>query len=82
MVTKSTIMDITAKLLDHVRKTENTIYRDELVSKMIDMCSQQGFVFIKNFEWYLNVLLDLTKIESKVSYGPKIATQLLEITVR
>jgi hypothetical protein len=46
------------------------------------MCSQQGFAFIKNFEWYLNVLLDLTKIESKVSYGAKIATQLLEITVR
>ncbi|CBY38432.1 unnamed protein product [Oikopleura dioica] len=82
MVTKSTIMDITAKLLDYVRKTDNAIYRDELVSKMIDMCSQQGFAFIKNFEWYLNVLLDLTKIESKVSYGPKIATQLLEITVR
>ena len=75
-------MDITAKLLDYVRKTDNAIYRDELVSKMIDMCSQQGFAFIKNFEWYLNVLLDLTKIESKVSYGPKIATQLLEITVR
>ena len=76
MVTKTTIMEIVAKLLDHAKKTENMIYRDDLVVKMIQMCSQNNYGNIHNFEWYLNVLLDLTKFEGKSKFGDQIAFQV------
>lgn len=78
MVTKTTIMEIVAKLLDHAKKTENMIYRDDLVSKLIQMCAQSNYANIHNFEWYLNVLLDLTKLEGKSKFGDKIAFQVAE----
>ena len=76
MVNKSSIMEIVAKLLDHAKKTENMIYRDELVSKLVQMCAQSNYAHIHNFEWYLNVLLDLTKMEGNAKYGEKIAFQV------
>mgnify|MGYP003729707723 CR=1 FL=1 len=76
MVTKSTIMEIVAKLLDHAKKTENMIYRDELVTKLIQMCAQNNYANIHNFEWYINVLLDLTKLDGKSKFGEKIAFQV------
>ena len=62
-------MEIAQKLLEHAKKTENMIYRNELVLKMIQMCSQNNYANIVNFEWYLNILLDLAKLHGKSTFG-------------
>ena len=69
MVSKSSLMEIAQKLLEHAKKTENMIYRNELVLKMIQMCSQNNYANIVNFEWYLNILLDLAKLHGKSTFG-------------
>ena len=51
MVTKKTLVDIVKKLIIHMEKSEGTLYRDELVSKIIKMCSQNNYQFITSFEW-------------------------------
>jgi len=33
-------------------KAEGSHYRDELLSKIIEICSQSNYQFITNFEWY------------------------------
>lgn len=32
-------------------KAEGTTYRDELLSKIVDICSQNNYQYITNFEW-------------------------------
>lgn len=44
-------MEIVKKLMTHVDKAEGTTYRDELLTKIIDICSQSNYQHITNFEW-------------------------------
>uniref|UniRef100_A0A8C4T390 AP-3 complex subunit delta-1 n=1 Tax=Erpetoichthys calabaricus TaxID=27687 RepID=A0A8C4T390_ERPCA len=53
MVSKKNLMEIVKKLMIHVDKAEGTTYRDELLTKIIDICSQSNYQYITNFEWHL-----------------------------
>lgn len=44
-------MEIVKKLMIHVDKAEGTTYQDELLTKIIDICSQSNYQYITNFEW-------------------------------
>lgn len=44
-------MEIVKKLMVHMDKAEGTTYRDELLSKIVDICSQNNYQYITNFEW-------------------------------
>lgn len=61
-------MEIVKKLMLHVDKAEGTTYRDELLTKIIDICSQSNYQYITNFEWsekFCTLALMLKKIERK-----------------
>ncbi|OQV21099.1 AP-3 complex subunit delta-1 [Hypsibius exemplaris] len=81
MVNKKTLMDIVKKLMDHMEKAEGSGYRDELLTKIIFICSQNNFQHVVDFEWYVSVLVDLTKMEG-THHGEQIAAQLLDVAVR
>ena len=49
---------------------------------MIQMCSQNNYSNITNFECYLNILLDLTKLQGQFKFGEVLSFQLLDVTVR
>jgi len=51
MVGKKNLMEIVKKLMVHMEKAEGTTYRDELLSKIIKICSQNNYQHITNFEW-------------------------------
>ena len=51
------------------------IFRDELVSRIIGICSWSNYQYITNFEWYISVLVELTKVEG-TEHGAKIAEQV------
>ena len=51
-VSKKNLMEIVKKLMVHMDKAEGSHYRDELLSKIIEICSQSNYRFITNFEWY------------------------------
>lgn len=50
-VTKKTVMEIVRRLMTHMDRAEGTMYRDELLQKIILICSQNNFQYITNFEW-------------------------------
>lgn len=81
MVSKKTLMEIIKKLMVHISKAEGTHYRDELLSKIIEICSQNNYQFITNFEWYVSVLVELTRMEG-TKHGKLIANQLLDVAIR
>ena len=51
MISKKTLMDIVKKLMHHMDKAEGSAYRDELLLKIIQICSQSNYLYITNFEW-------------------------------
>ncbi|XP_070155327.1 AP-3 complex subunit delta-1 isoform X1 [Polyergus mexicanus] len=81
MVSKKNLMEIVKKLMVHMDKAEGTTYRDELLSKIIQICSQNNYQFITYFEWYISVLVELTRMEG-TKHGSLVATQLLDVAIR
>uniref|UniRef100_A0A8C0VN62 AP-3 complex subunit delta-1 n=1 Tax=Cyanistes caeruleus TaxID=156563 RepID=A0A8C0VN62_CYACU len=81
MVSKKNLMEIVKKLMIHVDKAEGTTYRDELLTKIIDICSQSNYQYITNFEWYISILVELTRLEG-TRHGHLIAAQMLDVAIR
>ncbi|KAK9500755.1 hypothetical protein O3M35_001955 [Rhynocoris fuscipes] len=81
MVSKKALMEIVKKLMVHMDKAEGTTYRDELLSKIIDICSQNNYQYITNFEWYVSVLVELTRMEG-TQHGRQVASQMVDVAVR
>ncbi|GJQ85943.1 g [Trypoxylus dichotomus] len=82
MVSKKNLMEIVKKLMVHMDKAEGTVYRDELLSKIILICSQNNYQFIINFEWYVTVLVELAQMEFGSRQGYVIAGQLMDVCIR
>ncbi|EEB12096.1 AP-3 complex subunit delta-1, putative [Pediculus humanus corporis] len=81
MVSKKNLMEIVKKLMVHMDKAEGTSYRDQLLSKIIQICSQNNYQHITNFEWYVSVLVDVTRMEGSQK-GPLIADQMMDVALR
>ncbi|XP_062616914.1 AP-3 complex subunit delta-1-like isoform X2 [Saccostrea cucullata] len=81
MVSKKNLMEIVKKLMVHMDKAEGTHYRDELLAKIVEISSQSNYQYITNFEWYVSVLVELTRMEG-TRHGRMIASQMLDVAIR
>ncbi|XP_072936013.1 AP-3 complex subunit delta [Epargyreus clarus] len=82
MVSKKNLMEIVKKLMVHMERAEGTLYRDELLTRMIEICSQNNYQHVVDFEWYVTVLAELTEMETSAKHGCIIAAQLTEVGAR
>ncbi|CAM9363760.1 unnamed protein product, partial [Sphacelaria rigidula] len=62
MVTKRNLEDLVLNLLQHITRAEGA-YRDELIAKIIFVCSRDKYTYLTNFRWYTGVLVDLSHVE-------------------
>uniref|UniRef100_A0A915NHQ4 AP-3 complex subunit delta domain-containing protein n=1 Tax=Meloidogyne floridensis TaxID=298350 RepID=A0A915NHQ4_9BILA len=81
MISKKNIMEIVRRLMEHLECAEGSFYRDELLRQIVAICSHDNYKYITNFEWYISVLVELTKVEG-TKYGVLIAEQLQDVAVR
>ncbi|XP_015777632.1 PREDICTED: AP-3 complex subunit delta-1-like [Acropora digitifera] len=81
MVSKKNIMDIIKKLMMHIDKADSQSYCDELISKIIKICSLNDYHYVTNFEWYIDVLIQLTRVEG-TKHGKLLASQMMDVTIR
>ncbi|XP_062504625.1 AP-3 complex subunit delta-1-like isoform X2 [Corticium candelabrum] len=81
MVSRKNLTEIIKKLMVHVDHAEGAAYRDELVCKITEICSQNNYQFVTNFEWYVTVLVELTKVEG-TRHGRLLADQMLDVAIR
>ena len=58
------------------------ISRDELMDKIIQICSQNDYQHITNFEWYITVLSELARLEGGSKHGKLIASQMMDVAIR
>lgn len=81
MVSKKNIMDIIKKLMVQIDKADSQTYCDELLSKIVEICSMNDYHYVTNFEWYIDVLVQLTRVEG-TRHGKLIASQMMDVTIR
>uniref|UniRef100_A0A2A4ISS4 AP-3 complex subunit delta n=1 Tax=Heliothis virescens TaxID=7102 RepID=A0A2A4ISS4_HELVI len=82
MVSKKNLMEIVKKLMVHMDRAEGTLYRDELLTRIIEICSQNNYQHVVDFEWYVTVLTELTEMETSAKHGRMVAAQLTEVGAR
>ena len=83
MVSKKNLMEIVRKLMTHMAKAEGTTYRDELLNKIIQICCQNDYQYISNFEWYVTVLVELSQMDGGGGSQSKIlAEQMMDVAIR
>ena len=82
MVSKKNLMEIVKKLTVHMEKSEGAQYRDEIMEKIIRICSQNDYQYITNFEWYISVLVELTRMEGSEKHGELIGGQMMDVAIR
>ncbi|KAI5634782.1 non-SMC mitotic condensation complex subunit 1 domain-containing protein [Phthorimaea operculella] len=82
MVSKKNLMEIVKKLMVHMERAEGTLYRDELVARCVELCAQQNYHHVTDFEWYVTVLAELTEMETSAKHGTILAGQLTEVGAR
>lgn len=81
MVSKKNLADIVKRLLIHMAGIDSTVYRDEVVAKILAMCSQSNYQYVTDFEWYIQILCELTKVEG-TRHGRLLAEQLMDVVIR
>lgn len=64
-----------------IPSTVSQTYRLEVARRIIQICSQDTYDNITDFEWYLSVLVDLAYV-ARVDVGEQIKEQLLEVAGR
>lgn len=80
MVTRKNLEELVAKLLQHVARAEGA-YRDELIARIVDMCSRDKYSFLSDFGWYLSVLVKLAHLRGS-RHGALVAEQLIDVAMR
>jgi hypothetical protein len=63
-----------------VKQSEGT-YRDEIIAKVLYMCSKEKYALVTDFAWYTSILLDLAVMQGS-QHGKEVADQLIEISLR
>jgi AP-3 complex subunit delta len=80
MVRQRNLMEIVQKLMVKCDEAEQP-YKDEVLRKIIEICSQKNYQYVTDFEWYLEVLMELTHVKGS-RFGKLISAQFLDVATR
>lgn len=80
IVSKKSLVDLVHHLLEHAKKAEGN-YRDEIISKVLYMCSKEKFGLVTDFAWYVSILLDLAVMQGS-QHGKEVAEQMIDVALR
>lgn len=86
MVTRRSLPEIVQKLLEHYKVAEG-YYREEIVTKIIFICSRDMYAFLTDFAWYLKILVELayttgSQHGSSSKSANLVAEQIMNIALR
>ncbi|KAK9453464.1 adaptin N terminal region-domain-containing protein [Dipodascopsis uninucleata] len=88
LINPETIFDVVKRLmLQLIPQSRDQVlpesYRAEVVRRILDMCSNNTYANVTNFEWYIAVLVDLVKISEGIKdVGVEIGLELQNVAVR
>lgn len=81
LANSKTIDGIVAKMFMHFKESKNQHFKNQIVTRIIEICSKADYALISDFDWYINVLMDFID-EGGLSTYDLIADQFLDLALR
>eukprot|EP01064_Diplonema_japonicum_P009655 TRINITY_DN1712_c0_g2_i1.p1 TRINITY_DN1712_c0_g2~~TRINITY_DN1712_c0_g2_i1.p1 ORF type:complete len:1237 (+),score=417.36 TRINITY_DN1712_c0_g2_i1:40-3750(+) len=83
LVSKKNLHSVIAKMQEQLTMRDDDEFRNTIVKYIVDICRQQNYTFVTNFEWYLRVLMDLTQSHiQKFEHGGLLEQELMTVVIR
>jgi len=80
MVNKRNITDVVDKLIEKIETAEGD-FREGLIETIVEICSQNNYVFVSDFEWYISILVKLSGCHG-TKHGSLLRNQLMDVCIR
>ena len=81
MASKKNLIELITQLLNHVELATGS-YKDDLVVKIIEMCSGDKYSRMVDFKWYLDVLFQLGHYRGIEVHGELLMGQVTNVALR
>jgi AP-3 complex subunit delta len=81
MATRKNLMELVTQLLRHVELASGN-YKNDLVAKIIEMCSGDKYSRMPDFKWYLDVIFQLGHARGIEKHGDLLRAQITNISLR
>jgi AP-3 complex subunit delta-1 len=53
-----TIDGIVARMFKHFKSSKSQVFKDQILRRVVEICSQKDYDLVSDFEWYISVLMD------------------------
>ena len=81
MATRKNLIELVNQLLKHVDQAVGS-YKNDLVEKIIEICSAEKYAHLQDFSWYLDVLVYFGHTMGIERSGQIVARQIVDVTLR
>ena len=81
LANEKTLDSIVGKMFIQFKKSKTTSFKDQLLTKVIMICSNENYQLVSDFDWYVSVLFDFIE-EGNFTCYDIMARQLLDLARR
>ncbi|GAX12525.1 AP-3 complex subunit delta [Fistulifera solaris] len=81
MASRKNLIELVAQLLKHVKLASGS-YKQDLVEKIVEMCSSDKYALLADFEWYLDVLFKIGHMRGLEKHGDLLRAQIMDVALR
>ncbi len=81
MASRKNLIELVAQLLKHVELASGS-YKQDLVEKIVEMCSSDKYALLADFEWYLDVLFKIGHMRGIEKHGDLLRAQIMDVALR
>ncbi|KAH0790134.1 Adaptin N terminal region family protein [Histomonas meleagridis] len=81
LANSKTIDSIVAKMYDHFKSSSSTIFKNQIITRVIEICSKNDYALVTDFDWYITILMNFVAGSGITCYD-LIADQFLDLALR
>lgn len=81
MASRKNLVELVSQLLKHVEFASGS-YKNDLVAKIVEMCSGDKYARMQDFKWYLDVLFQLGHSRGIEKHGDLLRAQVTNVAIR
>jgi hypothetical protein len=81
VATARSVDGIVNKITEHFRRSRSPLFKNQLVTKVVEICSRADYAVVQDFDWYISVIFDFVN-EGGVTCWELLADQFLDLATR
>lgn len=81
LASAKTLDGIVAKMFDHFRESKSTSFKNQLMTRVVEICSREDYALVQDFDWYITILMDFVN-EGGMTVYDLLADQFLDLALR